>query len=46
MSEKAPLLRIVNIGKDFFGNCAFQDVTLSLKEGEIIGLGGETGAGQ
>ena len=33
MSEKAPLLRIENIGKDYFGNCVLQDVTFSLKEG-------------
>ena len=46
MSEKAPLLRIENIGKDYFGNCVLQDVTFSLKEGEIMGLVGENGAGK
>lgn len=46
MSEKAPLLIIENIGKDYFGNCVLQDVTFSLKEGEIMGLVGENGAGK
>lgn len=44
--EKAPLLEMRNIKKDFFGNQVLTDINLTLKEGEVIGLVGENGAGK
>ena len=46
MSMEVPLLKMENIGKDFFGNRVLQDVSFSLKPGEIMGLVGENGAGK
>ena len=44
--EKAPLLEMRNIKKDFFGNQVLTDINLTLEEGEVIGLVGENGAGK
>ena len=44
--EKAPLLEMRNIRKDFFGNQVLEDMNLTLREGEVIGLVGENGAGK
>lgn len=35
-----------NIKKDFFGNQVLDDINLTLKEGEVVGLVGENGAGK
>lgn len=45
MSEH-PLLEIRNVGKDFDGNVVLKDISFTLKEGEILGLCGENGAGK
>ncbi len=44
--EKAPLLEMRNIKKDFFGNQVLTDINITLHEGEVIGLCGENGAGK
>lgn len=41
-----PLLEMRHISKDFFGNQVLNDVSFSLKRGEILGLVGENGAGK
>lgn len=46
MSTEVPLLKMENIGKEYFGNQVLQDVTFSLQPGEILGLVGENGAGK
>ncbi len=46
MSAEVPLLKMENIGKDFFGNRVLTDVSFSLMPGEIMGLVGENGAGK
>ncbi len=45
-TNKAPLLEMRNIKKDFFGNQVLTDINLSLQEGEVLGLVGENGAGK
>ena len=42
----SPLLEIRNVTKQFGGLVAVKDVTLDLKEGEILGLIGPNGAGK
>ena len=44
--EKAPLLEMRNIKKDFNGNQVLTDINITLREGEVIGLCGENGAGK
>ncbi|MEG1824645.1 MAG: sugar ABC transporter ATP-binding protein [Cloacibacillus sp.] len=46
MSMEVPLLKMENIGKEYFGNRVLQDVSFSLQPGEIMGLVGENGAGK
>jgi len=46
MSEGVPLLKMENIGKEYFGNRVLADVSFSLMPGEILGLVGENGAGK
>ena len=46
MSNEVPLLRMENIGKEYFGNRVLADVSFSLMPGEILGLVGENGAGK
>ena len=46
MSMEIPLLKMENIGKEYFGNRVLQGVTFSLRPGEIMGLVGENGAGK
>ncbi len=41
-----PLLKLENIGKEYFGNRVLADVSFSLNRGEILGLVGENGAGK
>lgn len=40
------ILKMENISKDFFGNVVLQDVNLTIKPGEVVGLVGENGAGK
>lgn len=42
----APLLILDGIGKSFGANKVLQDVSLSIRPGEVIGLLGENGAGK
>jgi simple sugar transport system ATP-binding protein len=41
-----PLLKLENIGKEYFGNRVLAKVNFSLNRGEILGLVGENGAGK
>ncbi|MDR2210091.1 MAG: sugar ABC transporter ATP-binding protein [Spirochaetaceae bacterium] len=40
------LLRLEGLSKDFYGTAVLQDVSFSLRAGEILGLVGENGAGK
>ena len=44
--NKAPLLEMRNIKKDFFGNQVLTDINLTLEAGQVLGLVGENGAGK
>ncbi|MBE6006131.1 MAG: sugar ABC transporter ATP-binding protein [Sarcina sp.] len=44
--NKAPLLEMRNIKKDFFGNQVLTDINLKLEAGQVLGLVGENGAGK
>ena len=46
MSDRAPLLQLKNIQKDFYGNQVLSDINLTLEEGDVLGLAGENGAGK
>ncbi|MDO4560713.1 MAG: sugar ABC transporter ATP-binding protein [bacterium] len=46
MTGKTPLLKMENIGKEYFGNRVLHDVSFSIAPGEIMGLVGENGAGK
>ena len=45
-NEQTPLLEMKHIKKDFFGNQVLNDINLTLKKGEVLGLVGENGAGK
>ncbi|MDD3336900.1 MAG: sugar ABC transporter ATP-binding protein [Eubacteriales bacterium] len=46
MNDRAPLLEMRNIKKDFFGNQVLTDINFTLRAGEVVGLVGENGAGK
>jgi ribose transport system ATP-binding protein len=46
VNSTSPILQFTHIGKRFFGISALEDVTLSLSEGQILGVIGENGAGK
>ena len=43
---EVPLLKLENIGKDYFGNRVLSGVGFSLNKGEVLGLVSENGAGK
>ncbi|MBR2208392.1 MAG: sugar ABC transporter ATP-binding protein [Synergistaceae bacterium] len=45
-NENAPLLRLENIGKEYYGNRVLSDISFEINSGEILGLVGENGAGK
>ena len=45
-NNNAPLLEMRSIKKDFFGNQVLTDISFTLREGEVLGLVGENGAGK
>ncbi len=46
MSNETPLLALENVTKEFSGTTVLEDVSFTLKKGEILGLVGENGAGK
>ncbi len=46
MSNQNILLKLENIGKEYYGNRVLKDINLTLGKGEILGLVGENGAGK
>jgi len=46
MRSDKNILELHNISKEYYGNTVLQDISFSVKEGEIIGLVGENGAGK
>ena len=45
-NENAPLLKLENIGKEYYGNRVLSEISFEINSGEIIGLVGENGAGK
>lgn len=45
-NKSAPVLKMRNISKEFYGNKVLNDINLTLQKGEIMGLVGENGAGK
>lgn len=46
MDNKAPLLEVRNVSKDFFGNKVLSDINFTMEKGQVLGLVGENGAGK
>ncbi len=46
VTDAAPLLEVIGVSKRFPGVAALDDVSLSLRAGEVLGLMGENGAGK
>ena len=46
MGENDLLLQLINIGKSFSGVRVLQNINLTLRKGQILGLVGENGAGK
>lgn len=46
VNNVAPLLEMKNIKKNFFGNQVLNDINITLKPGDVLGLCGENGAGK
>lgn len=46
VTQGAPMLQVMNVSKQFGGNRVFNDVTLSLQPGEVLGVIGPNGAGK
>ncbi len=46
MDNKAPLLEVRNVSKDFFGNKVLSDISFTMEKGQVLGLVGENGAGK
>ena len=46
MDNRAPLLEVRNVSKDFFGNKVLSDINFTMEKGQVLGLVGENGAGK
>ena len=46
MSTSNTLLKVVNVGKQFYENIVLKDINFTLEKGKILGLVGENGAGK
>ena len=46
LNNDKPLLKLIDVGKQFNGNYVLTNINLTVNKGEIIGLVGENGAGK